>query len=80
VRHLQVPVSQREKWGTDPDCAHRAIAFYPIFLFYLLPPLGPVVLFRQVVGLGQTARVQRGPSEAARCASNGMALLPAFRI
>ena len=40
---------------------------------------GPVVLFGQVAGLGQTARVQRGPSEAARCASNGTALLPALR-
>jgi hypothetical protein len=39
--------------------------------------LGPVDFFGQVAGLSQTARVQRGPSEAARCASNGTALLPA---
>src|ERR1044072_7367429 len=31
----------------------------------------PVAFFGQVAGLGQTARVQRGPSQAARCASNG---------
>ena len=30
----------------------------------------PVVYFGQVAELVQTARVQRGPSEAARCASN----------
>ena len=40
----------------------------------------PVVFFGQVAGLGQTARVQRGPSEAARCASNGTALLPAHPL
>ena len=49
-----------------------------LFLVFLLLPLWwPVVFFGQVAGLGQTARVQRGPSEAARCASNGTVLLPA---
>jgi len=54
-----------------------------------------VLSFGQVAGLGQTARVQRGPvsgshppalaaprrrisQQAARCASNGTALLPAL--
>jgi hypothetical protein len=49
-------------------------------LFYFPSSLGPVLFFGQVAGLGQTARVQRGPSEAARCASNGTALLPALPL
>ncbi len=36
--------------------------------------------FGPIAGLVQTARVQRGPSEAARCASNGAALLSALPL
>ena len=59
--------------GSDeasPNAAvERALPFRSVPLILYL--WGPVVLFGQVAGLGQTARVQRGPSEAARCASNG---------
>ena len=65
--------------------------FVPLSLWWL------VVFFGQVAGLGQTARVQRGPvfgshppalaatsrrvsQQAARCASNGTALLPAHPL
>jgi len=57
----------------------QQVALFGSFLIFLLF-WWPVVFFRQVVGLGQTARVQRGPSEAARCASNGTALLPALPL
>ncbi len=59
-----------------------SLPLHPLPSFCLFLPLSlswPVYLFGQVAGLGQTARVQRGPSEAARCASNGTALLPALR-
>ena len=48
----------------------------PVALLSSLSLWWPVAFFGQVAGLGQTARVQRGPSQAARCASNGTALLP----
>ena len=51
----------------------------PLVSFFPSPSSGWCFL-GQVVGLGQAARVQRGPSEAARCASNGTALLPAHPL
>ena len=52
--------------------AGSLVSLFFLFLWW------PVLFFGQVAGLGQTARVQRGPSEAARCASDGTALLPSI--